>query len=637
MISNFSFKYNEKLLTCSDIISKNTSEGTVFNIEEGIEVCLKEKKYPDYNASEWVLWFENKSQKNSGIFSDIFDCDTFLPIDMPDAPNPGYMPKPGDACVITMNGMVDGHYYWENDKVSATEYAFNYEYLDKAPDKKKCFENFGGRSSEGMMPFFDITANNEGYIAAIGWTGDWRAEFKKDDSGIYIRTGLKETNFYLKPGERIRTSSIVIMKYTSDEDKHNKYRRFIKNHFSHMTCTNTTKESLFAFEFWGGLRSEEMKKRIRELKEYNIPFEDIWIDAGWYGKCTKCDDAFTGDWGDHTGDWSVNRLVHPDGMKDVSECAKEIGAKLMLWFEPERAIDTTNLVREHYDWFLHPKRGGNHILWYGNEDAKNYVVDLLSSYAKELDLSCYRQDFNTILTGYFKENDEENRRGIMEIKHIAGMYEVWDRLLERCPWLVIDNCASGGRRIDIETLKRSIPFFRTDYLCSYNENSTVLQTHNANISSYLPYNGCSSKNKGDTYSIRSSYSSSWGVMMYAISSRNMESEDFLRVKKLADEYLRIRDYFNMDFYNHGSCDLDDTSWAIWQYHNPETQKGIVMAFRRENSPFETVKVNLKGILEGKVYTVENVDENSVTKITDTLEIVLKDKRSSVVFEYGVEE
>ena len=125
--------------------------------------------------------------------------------------------------------------------------------------------------------------------------------------------------------------------------------------------------------------------------------------------------------------------------------------------------------------------------------------------------------------------------------------------------------------------------------------------------------------------------------MYAISSRNMESEDFLRVKKLADEYLRIRDYFNMDFYNHGSCDFDDTSWAIWQYHNPETQKGIVMAFRRENSPFETVKVNLKGILKGKIYTVENLDENSVTKITDTLEIVLKDKRSSVVFEYGVEE
>ena len=87
--------------------------------------------------------------------------------------------------------------------------------------------------------------------------------------------------------EWFRTSSIVIMKYTSDEDKHNKYRRFIKNYFSHMACTNTTKESLFAFEFWGGLRSEEMKKRIRELKEYNIPFEDIWIDAGWYGKCTK--------------------------------------------------------------------------------------------------------------------------------------------------------------------------------------------------------------------------------------------------------------------------------------------------------------------------------------------------------------
>lgn len=53
-----------------------------------------------------------------------------------------------------------------------------------------------------MMPFFDITASGSGYIAAIGWTGDWKAEFAKKKDGISMKTGLKETNFYLKSGEK---------------------------------------------------------------------------------------------------------------------------------------------------------------------------------------------------------------------------------------------------------------------------------------------------------------------------------------------------------------------------------------------------------------------------------------------------
>jgi pseudouridine synthase len=107
------------------------------------------------------------------------------------------------------------------------------------------------------------------------------------------------------------------MKYIDGEDKYNKFRGLIKNHFSHISNTNATRESLLAYELWGGLPSEEMKKRINELNKHGIGFEDIWIDAGWYGKCTKCDDAFSGDWGQHTGDWNVNLRVHPEELRDV--------------------------------------------------------------------------------------------------------------------------------------------------------------------------------------------------------------------------------------------------------------------------------------------------------------------------------
>jgi len=39
----------------------------------------------------------------------------------------------------------------------------------------------------------------------------------------------------------------------------------------------------------------------------------------------------------------------------------------------------------------------------------------------------------------------------------------WDDLLRRHPHLIIDNCASGGRRMDLETMSCSVPLWRTDF------------------------------------------------------------------------------------------------------------------------------------------------------------------------------
>ena len=162
MKANYSFNYGKKNYTFS---AKN---GEVHELEHGIVVTTVAKEYKEFDALEWVLHLTNFSEENSGVISDLYDCDVLLPLTMPSQPKAGYRPTKGNACVITMNGMVPGRFYWENDKVSATEYGLNLEYLDKAPNKTKTFSNTGGRSSEGMMPFFDVTAGGKGYLVAIG-------------------------------------------------------------------------------------------------------------------------------------------------------------------------------------------------------------------------------------------------------------------------------------------------------------------------------------------------------------------------------------------------------------------------------------------------------------------------------------
>lgn len=631
MNMNFSFSYDGIRYDADNIPVCNIG----YELEPGITVTVCKKEYPRFDAVEWLLYFENKSEQNSKIFCDICDCDAVLPLRISTAPKQGYRPQSGDLCVITMNGMTEGRYYWENDKMSASEYNFNYEYLDKAPNKTKSFANRCARSSEGMMPFFDVTADGAGYIVAIGWSGDWKAEFSGLENSVNIKTGLKETCFYLKPGEKIRTSSALIMKYESDEDKHNKFRKLIRNHYSHKACTKTERNGLFAFALWGGLTSDEMKKRITDLANHGIKAEDIWIDAGWYGNCENCDDEFTGDWAIHTGEWNVNKKVHPDDLKSVAECAKNVGMKLMLWLEPERAVKGTEVTVEHPEWFLSIPDNINLILNYGNDDALAYVCQILDYYVDSLGLSCYRQDFNMPLTKYFECADEENRRGITEIKHIMGMYKVWDYILGKYPGLIIDNCSSGGRRIDIETLKRSVAFFRSDYLCNLNENPEVLQTHNTNASAYLPYIGCATKTKNDKYAVRSSYSPSWGGAFYFTKYHSMDESDFEFAKEMTDEYLSIRKYMFQNFYNHGSSVFDDTSWAIWQYHDEESQSGIIMAFRRENSPFDRVCVSLRGIDDNENYTFFNLDDKSYKNGGREIEILLPQKRSCVIYEYKI--
>ena len=620
----FSFNYDGKRLHFRD-------DGE-YKIDENLTVVSKRTDFSEFDAFYRVIWFENTGKSNSKIISDIIDCDTVIPLEYEKRVK-GYMPSDESVCVISMKGGVEGRiHHWSNE-MSATEFSFSKDYLyDEVTERS--YRNVHAQSSDGTMPFFEIGAKGSGIILAIGWTGSWKADFSLIDEGVSVKSGLAtKTEFYLEPGEKIRTSSTLIMSYKKDEDKSNKFRSLIRDHFSHVSA-GARKESLLAYCLWGGLPSEKMKKRIGEMKSHNVRFDEVWIDAGWYGQCQKCENAFSGDWFEFTGEWEINKKAHKQGLADVKDAANNADMTMMLWFEPERATRMVNMPKKYPDWFMGDDER-DFIINYGNDKAWQYIFDTISYYIEKLDLSCYRQDFNVPYLGEFAEkNDTTNRHGLTEIKHIMGIYRLFDALQERFPGLVIDNCASGGRRIDIETLRRSIPFFRSDYQCSTNASPEVLQAHNANVSRYLPFTGCTTKGLDDVYNMRSAYSSSFGCTYYSTVFHSMTDEKWKMAKRVSDEYLSIRHYFSCDFYNHGSDTLDMSSWAIWQYHDKTSGKGIVMAFRRPESPFETAKITLRGIADAMLL-YKNLDTSECFVGTSELNITLPKKKSSVIFKYEI--
>ena len=80
--------------------------------------------------------------------------------------------------------------------------------------------------------------------------------------------------------------------------------------------------------------------------------------------------------------------------------------------------------------------------------------------------------------------------------------------------------------------------------------------------------------------------------------------------------------------------FDFTSWAIWQYHDPVSGSGVVIAFRRAQSPFATADITLTGNV-APALTVTNLDDGSTSTINNgRLTIHLPQPRSSVILEYG---
>ncbi|HQK72642.1 MAG TPA: alpha-galactosidase [Clostridiales bacterium] len=593
------------------------------------------KRYPAFDAVEWVHWFENTGEEPTGVISALFDCDVRVPFENDEPRVPGYRVKETSSRVYSAKGSV----------LARDEFCPKAAYL--APGQTLRYACEGGRSSNGTAPFFNVCRERKGIYVAVGWSGQWQAYFTRGDGFIGIRTGIENTGFRLLPGEKIRTSSVLLMGYEGDQPQgRNRFRRLVREHFSLIGKPGKPENGPFCTMVWGALPTAGVIERLEKYKQERFGFEYLWMDAAWYGSPSGyCPSEHVGDWGTQTGNWAVNTKTHPDGLLDVAAKVKENGMKFLLWIEPERVIASNPTPREHPGWYF-KRRGDDRenatwLLNLGDEGAFEGTAAMVEHYIETLSLGCYRQDFNTDPLPYWLDNDEPERAGICEIKHIMGLYRLWDRLLEKYPSLIIDNCASGGRRIDIETLRRSIPLWRSDYQCTWDFDPETSQTHNMGFSSWLPFTGTGTgKLFGDDYRFRSSYAAAlttsyWGYEGWEIS----DGQPLEWVRRSNAEYLRARPYFSRDFYALTPPPMDDCSWAASQYHDPDKNAGIVLAFRRPLCPCDSAVLRLEGLDGAAAYRVEDAGsgeafETDGASLAAGLRVCLPCPRSSKLYFYS---
>ena len=84
---------------------------------------------------------------------------------------------------------------------------------------------------------------------------------------------------------------------------------------------------------WSGAESplRSISNSSRKVKEYEIPLDVYWFDAGWYGTgVVPSYSVFEGDWGIMAGDWRPNPNWHNGTLKPVSDAAHALGMKFLV-------------------------------------------------------------------------------------------------------------------------------------------------------------------------------------------------------------------------------------------------------------------------------------------------------------------
>lgn len=591
---------------------------TEYLLPDGLKVTNIARKYPDFDAWEWVNWLEMTGDAPSRLITDLCDCDAIFPFpaDPPFAWTTN-LPDPTKTMKVFApdgSNWSDGEFYCDANRLEDNRFdQFLY------PGFTQTYSPIGGRSCHGKAPFFNIFRQNAGLIFAIGWSGQWNCQISRLESGpVNIKTKVEDTHFRLLPGEKIRTSSIVLMPYACDyDDAQNKWRRLVKTHFSLISQPGRDRYAPVFLNVWGGMKTHQVLDRIKLARDIGLPTECLWMDAGWYGTDERdCPDEYEGFWWQYVGDWRVNTHLHPDGLLEVRKALNEANMKFLLWFEPERVRVTTPIAREHPEYFLstpESQADGNLLLNLGNEDAWQYIFEALSKVIEDLELDWYRQDFNFFPLSIWRANDAEDRRGLTEIKHIGGLYRLWDALLARFPHLMIDDCAGGGKRIDIELLRRSMPLWRSDAQCPSNCSAEMTQLQNMNYAAWMPYSATGANRTWcDDYKIRSAYAGALSTNYLNNVRLPLENdlERLLWLKARMEEYLRVRPYFYEDFYPLTDQVKADLAWCASQYHRPSQNDGIVQVFKRENSPYLSALFRLKGLEPAKTYTFSDADDET---------------------------
>jgi alpha-galactosidase len=565
----------------------------------GLELVAEICEYRDFPAVEWMLHFKNAGQVDTPILENVQALDFSLDV----------QPPHGEVVLHRILGCAGSC-----ASGSISDFAPVDEVLPLGV--KRRIAPVGGRSATSATPFFNLEIpENRGAVVAVGWTGQWAAEFERPyfdkSSRLTVRAGMEHTHLKLLPGEQIRTPQSLLLFWEGDRNAgQNQFRRFVLRHKTPQAGGKPAQLPVAGMGWFalgmGNQYSEANQIALAQTyRKLGLDVETFWVDAGW----------FEGGWPMGVGNWFPKKEAFPNGFKKLSEVVHGLDMKFLVWFEPERVSAGTWLHREHPEWLLSHARGDwdfmhadlngveQYLLNLGNPEARAWLTDHVSTLIEESKIDIYRHDANIDPSNYWELADAPDRQGITEIRHIEGLYAYWEDLKSRHPGLLVECCSSGNRRFDLETISRTINLWRSDF--AFRPAADQCQMYGISQFIQLSANGCKAV---DNYGFRSVLGPGMCLCW------DPQAKDFPVEQARRDIALckRLRPYFSGDYYPLTPYSTKENVWLAYQFHRDDLDEGVVLAFRRPACARTGVTVQLGGVAPDTKYEVEDVDTGKKT-------------------------
>ena len=273
----------------------------------------------------------------------------------------------------------------------------------------------------------------------------WQIEVFRNSDEINVHGGIADRDFgnwtkKLKPGDKFITPKAVIAQGNSLEEVCDK---LIKAQNPRIAEIDKDLPVIFN-EYcttWGNPSIENLTKTAEKLKGSGVRY--LVIDCGWY----KPDGVKN--WFDAAGDWIPSKKLFPEGIKAAADMIRDHGLIPGIWFEFENvgtvagAFNETDhvLKRDGY-----PVTVGARRFWDMRQKwVWNYLDEKVLGLLKECQMGYLKVDYNENI-GQGVDGAESPGEGLRECVFQSQNY--FRHIAEEMPELVIENCASGGHRLE---------------------------------------------------------------------------------------------------------------------------------------------------------------------------------------------
>ena len=312
------------------------------------------------------------------------------------------------------------------------------------------FGQVGSMPVRGFFPFVALEDREAGVLwgAQLACPGSWQMEVFRRDDFVALSGGQADREFghwfkTLKAGDSYDTpvATIGCIKGNIDElaqrlssaqegplanlPKIENELPIVVNEW----CTS-----------WGNPTQENLLALAKRLQ--GTPAKYLVIDDGWAERPGEA--ALQSN-----GDWIVKKRAFPDGLAATCQAIREHGLIPGVWFE----FEVCNPGSKAFDLSDHHLHRDGRVLQVGSRrfwDFRDpftfdYLTKKVIHLLRDNGLGYLKVDYNDTI-GFGVDGAESPGEGLRQ--HLEGMQKFFRKMREELPDLVIENCSSGGHRLE---------------------------------------------------------------------------------------------------------------------------------------------------------------------------------------------